>query len=106
MPARFNFRHSIHDDPIEELAECYFGYIPGVFRRPNSELYRWLMRELDSLKILGVILIRHTWCDKWHAEVCRLKEWLKVPLLDIEIDGESLIVRNSCRIQAFIEALS
>lgn len=106
MPKPFNRRRSGRDDPFEELARCYFGHIPDVFQRPNSELYRWLRREIDSRGVVGVILIRHTWCDKWHAEAVRMKEWLEIPLLDIDIDGESSTIRNSCRIEAFIEALS
>ena len=106
MPAPFNRRHSPGDDPFEELAACYFGSIPDVFQRPNSELYKWLACEVDSRGIRGVIMIRHVWCDKWHAEVDRLKEWLKIPLMDIDLDGEAATARNTGRIQAFIEALS
>lgn len=106
MPAPFNGRRSEKDDSLLELASCYFGHIPDAFRRPNSELYKWLKREIDCRGIKGVILVRHIWCDKWHAKVPRLREWLKIPFLDVDIDGESSAIRTAGRIQAFMETVS
>ena len=107
MPAPFNSQYSLEDDPVEELAQSYFGHIPDVFRRPNSELYKWFGREVDARGIRGVVLVRHVWCDKWNAEVSRIREWLKISMLDVDIDGEpSSMARNSGRIQSFMETLS
>jgi len=105
LPAHFNRRLAGKGNPLEELADCYFGHIPDVFRRPNSELYKWLGHEIDSCGIGGMVLVRHAWCDKWHAEVQRMKEWLNVPLVDIELDGEASDARNTHRIQALMETL-
>ena len=52
----------------------------------------------------GVILVRCVWCDLWHAEIHRLREWLAVPLLDMDLDGEDPVNRCTTRIQAFLEA--
>ena len=103
-PARFD-RRRLKDDPLGELASAYFGSIPDVFRRPNSELFNWFERELPSRGIRGVILVRQIWCDKWHAEVHRIRERLSIPLLDIDLDGEPCGGRARTRIQAFMESL-
>ena len=49
--------------------------------------------------------MRHLWCDKWHAEVQRLKDTLDVPLLDLDVDGGPVALRHRTRVQAFLEGL-
>jgi benzoyl-CoA reductase/2-hydroxyglutaryl-CoA dehydratase subunit BcrC/BadD/HgdB len=105
QPARFD-RRRLHDDPLGELVAAYFGAIPDVFRRPNSALFAWLRQELPARGVRGVILARQVWCDKWHAEVQRLRDWLAVPLLDVDLDGEPCAVRMRTRVEAFMEALA
>lgn len=103
-PARFD-RRRMKDDPLGELVSAYFGSIPDVFLRPNSELFKWLESEVVARDIRGVILARQVWCDKWHAEVHRFRAWLKVPLLDVDLDGQPCGARTRTRIQAFMESL-
>lgn len=102
LPAKFD-RRRVGDEPLQVLADAYFGSIPDASRRPNSMLYRWLAGEIKSRGIRGVILIRHIWCDSWHAESSRIKEWLDLPFLDLDL-GESGgdIHRLTTRIQAFM----
>lgn len=51
-------------------------------------------------------LLRQLWCDKWHAEVQRLREALAgVPLLDLDLDGNGVTPRYRTRLQAFLEGL-
>ncbi len=104
MPAPFD-RRRLRDDPFMELVTAYFGAIPDAFRRPNSPLYRWLKREMTERDIRGIILRRYVWCDTWHAEVHRMKEWAKMPLLDLDVgDGDS-DSRTASRIQSFVATL-
>ncbi len=104
LAAPFN-RRRLRDNPLLELADAYFGTIPDAFRRPNSELYRWLATEIGQRSIEGVILIRYLWCDLWHAEAGRIREWLDVPMLDLELNAEDPVARLETKVQAFLEAL-
>jgi len=109
FPAPFDME-KLNDDPFEEMASAYFTTIPHPFRRPDSHLHSWLEREIPGRGVKGVILLRHTWCDIWHAEVMPIREKLHVPLLDLELnnedyDGTGLCSRTANRIQAFLEVL-
>ncbi|HUV65279.1 MAG TPA: 2-hydroxyacyl-CoA dehydratase family protein [Sedimentisphaerales bacterium] len=100
-------RRRLREDPLLELADAYFAGIPDASRRPNSELYRWLKRELAGRAVRGIIFRRYVWCDLWHAELGRLKEWCNLPVLDIDSagDNETDRPRISNRIRAFMEML-
>ncbi|MHC4440787.1 MAG: 2-hydroxyacyl-CoA dehydratase [Planctomycetota bacterium] len=100
-------RRRVQDDPLIELADAYFGGIPDASRRPNSELYKWLERELASRNVQGIIFRRYLWCDIWHAELRRLKDWTDLPVLDIDTasDNETDEYRTANRIRAFLEML-
>lgn len=91
-------------DPLRTLALNYFA-MPDVFQRPNTGLYRWLQAALRQQPLKGLILVRQLWCDLWHAEVARLKEWVRLPLLDLDFDGTTPYARISGRVQAFLEQL-
>jgi len=105
LPAPFA-ADRLHTAPLEELADAYFGHIPHAFRRPNDALYQWLGRELARSGAKGLIVRRYVWCDTWHAEVERLREWASVPVLDLDVNGGGDAEgRAANRIQAFIEAL-
>lgn len=105
-PAPFD-RRRLKNDPLIELVDSYFGSIPDAFRRPNSKLYQWLKRELAQQNVRGVIFHRYLWCDIWHAEAVRLKEWLGVPvlLLDCGDDEQTTQNRTATQIQSFLEML-
>ena len=100
-------RRKLRDDPLMELADAYFGSIPDASRRPNSELYTWLKRELAGKGVRGIIFRRYVWCDMWHAELRRLKDWTDLPVLDIDTagDNETDRHRTANRIRAFLEML-
>lgn len=104
LPGRFR-RQETARDPFMELADAYFGTIPDAFRRPNSALYRWIQKEINGRDIEGIVFIRNVWCDLWHAELHRMRDWLQVPLLDIDLNGDDPVIRNATRIQAFMEIL-
>ena len=100
-------RRRLRDEPLMELADAYFGGIRDASRRPNSELYKWLQRELASRQVQGIIFRRYLWCDMWHAELRRLKEFSDLPVLDIDTAGDNNIERQRTanRIRAFMEML-
>jgi len=104
-PAPFE-RVQIRESPVTELARAYFSIIPDVFRRPNSMLYEWLDRNIQERKPRGIILFRQLWCDLWHAEVERIRDRLKLPLLAIDLNGQPPLPHNKTRIEAFMESLS
>ena len=100
-------RRNLRENPLIELAGAYFGGIQDASRRPNNELYKWLKRELATRQVRGIIFHRNIFCDLWHAELRRLKDWAGLPVLDIDSTGESdsYRQRNSNRIRAFLEML-
>jgi benzoyl-CoA reductase/2-hydroxyglutaryl-CoA dehydratase subunit BcrC/BadD/HgdB len=104
--APFDHRR-VRDDPLKELANAYFGSIQDASRRPNDELYEWLDRELIWRAVRGIIFRRYIWCDMWHAELRRLKDRIKLPVLDIDAAGdyETEENRTAGRIRAFLEML-
>jgi benzoyl-CoA reductase/2-hydroxyglutaryl-CoA dehydratase subunit BcrC/BadD/HgdB len=100
-------RRNLRENPMTELAGAYFDSIRDASRRPNSELYKWLKHELAARHVRGIIFHRNIFCDLWHAELSRLKDWAGLPVLDIDSTGESESYRqrNSNRIRAFLEML-
>ncbi|MHC4122125.1 MAG: 2-hydroxyacyl-CoA dehydratase [Planctomycetota bacterium] len=104
MCGRFD-HHRVHDNPLIELAIAYFGSIPDASRRPNSQLYDWFECKLAHRGVRGIIFRRYTWCDIWHAELYRLKQWTKLPVLDMDVNGDEkdLSTRTTQRIKAFVE---
>lgn len=105
QPRAFD-RRRIAEDPLMELADAYFS-IPDASRRPNSELYAWLKRELAGTNVKGIVFHHYVWCDAWRAELARLKEWVGLPLLGLDSDGhgETNVARLQTRIRAFLEML-
>jgi len=100
-------RRRLRDEPLMELADAYFGGIRDASRRPNSELYKWLQRKLASRQVRGIIFRRYLWCDMWHAELRRLKDFSDLPVLDIDTAGDNDMERQRTenRIRAFMEML-
>ena len=100
-------RRGLRDNPILELASAYFCGIQDASRRPNSGLYKWLKCRLADRQVIGIIFHRYVWCDMWHAELGRLKDWTGLPVLDIDTAGnnETATQRTANRIRAFLETL-
>ncbi len=104
-PGRFD-RRNIRRSPLLELASAYFGAIPHAFRRPNSELFRYLRKEIAARGIRGIIFRRYQWCDTWNAELPRFREWAGIPVLDLDGAEEGHeTARLLGRVQAFMEML-
>jgi benzoyl-CoA reductase/2-hydroxyglutaryl-CoA dehydratase subunit BcrC/BadD/HgdB len=92
-------------DPLAMLAELYLA-IPSVFKRPNTQLYDYLAQQMAARgPISGIIFHRYLWCDKWHAEIQRLRERFNLPVLDLDCDDQASSQRRATRIAAFMEVL-
>jgi len=98
-------RRAMMQDPFSELANACFDNIQDVFQRPNSGFYKKLGRALQRSDIKGLIVRRYLWCDLWHAEIYRLKQWSPVPVLDLEISNSPQDEKHRLvtRIQSFME---
>lgn len=99
-------RRAVRDDPFNTLVDACFGAIPDAFRRPNTGLYAWLKEETEKRGVRGIIFDHHVFCDTWHGEARRLKEWSGLPVLILDTDGSVPGARTASRIQAFLEVLS
>jgi benzoyl-CoA reductase/2-hydroxyglutaryl-CoA dehydratase subunit BcrC/BadD/HgdB len=106
LPAVFN-PERMAEDPLAELARAYFEATPDVFRRPNDALFTWLERELAERGVRGLLFRRYVWCDLWHAELYRFRQWSPVPLLEIDVhhDDQGAGPRIAGRVEAFLEML-
>ncbi len=92
--------------PLDAMAESYFHGIPDVFRRPNISLYQYLLKQCNERRVQGIVLVRHLWCDLWHAELHRLKNELGRPVIEIDLGtGEGDTPRNRSRIESLMEIL-
>jgi hypothetical protein len=107
MPRRFDPAR-IAADPLAELADAYFDGIADVFRRPNTGFYEWLGCQLSARSVRGIIFRRFAWCDLWHAELQRVRQWTRLPVLDIDAgpDDTAAARRTEGRIEAFLEMLA
>jgi hypothetical protein len=100
-------RRSLLQDPFAELADACFDAIQDIFQRPNTGFYRKMELSLRNNPVKGLIIRRYLWCDLWRAEAPRLKQWSRIPVLDLEI-GEQLRDggnRLRTRIQSFMEMM-
>ena len=100
-------RRGLREKPLLELAGAYFCGIQDASRRPNTGLYKWLKCRLADTAVRGIIFHRYLWCDMWHAELQRLRDWTDLPVLDIDTAGnnETAKQRTTNRIRAFLETL-
>lgn len=83
-PAAFDAQRLVND-PVEELVRAYFDTIPDVFRRPDTMLYDYLRNRLADRQVQGIVLVRHVWCDQWHAHVVRLRQTFGLPVVEIDL---------------------
>jgi benzoyl-CoA reductase/2-hydroxyglutaryl-CoA dehydratase subunit BcrC/BadD/HgdB len=106
LPAAFDPQR-MADEPLAELARAYFEATPDVFRRPNDALFDWLGRQMAAQGVRGLLFRRYVWCDLWHAELCRFRQWSPVPVLEIDVhhDDQSVPPRIAGRVEAFLEML-
>lgn len=99
-------RRRVRDDPWGELVNAYFLGIPDAFRRPDALLYAWLERGIAERGIRAVVVRHDPWCDLWRAQVPRLKDWGRLPVLAVEAGGDAgSAPRLRTRIEALVEMI-
>jgi len=91
---------------VASIGEIFFSSIKDAFARPNSSFYRWLSVQMKREAAKGIIIARNCWCDKWAIEAVRLREWSKLPILEIEFTSAELSLSAVSRLDAFMEACS
>jgi hypothetical protein len=97
-------RRRLRDEPLSVLADAYFGQMPDAFRRPNTRLFEYLKSGFAERGVRAVILIRRVWCDLWHAEAARIRDWCGLPCISVDLSGEGdLRQRAATAVQALVE---
>jgi benzoyl-CoA reductase/2-hydroxyglutaryl-CoA dehydratase subunit BcrC/BadD/HgdB len=104
LPAPFD-RRRLATEPLLTLADAYFGTIPDAFRRPNERLFTWLREEIAARDVQAVVLVHCVWCDLWHAEVNRLREWVGVPATRVVLADADGLRRAETRVAALLEVV-
>ena len=105
LPAPFD-RRRVAEDPLGELVNAYFLSIPDAFRRPDRLLYDWLEQGVAERGLRAVVVRCDPWCDLWRAQVPRLKDWNRLPVLLIEAgEDRASLPRLRTRIEALVEML-
>lgn len=104
LPGRWDPR-STKEDLLAELGVAYFDSIGDAFRRPSTRLDDWLRQSLQERRPRGVVLVRQVWCDLWHAQGARLREWVALPMLDLDVSCGAGAAAVGARIQSFMEIL-
>lgn len=99
-------RQAIREDPLQCLVNAYFGTIPDAFRRPNNQLYTWFREKGLERGVRGILFRHYVWCDTWHSEAQRLKEWSSWPVVSLETGEETQLTGHTlARLQSLIEML-
>jgi benzoyl-CoA reductase/2-hydroxyglutaryl-CoA dehydratase subunit BcrC/BadD/HgdB len=91
-------------DIIANIASAYFNRPPCVWRRPNSGFYQYIKKVVDKYRVQGVIYKTLKFCDLWKYEAKRFKDWVNLPVIQIENTySPAQNAQISKRIAAFLE---
>lgn len=96
------------ENPFEELVESCFVKTPDIAKRPNTQFYETVGKYIISRRIDAIIIKTYPWCDLWHAEIPRIKERFRLPVLNYTVDintPPSKDIRLKTRLKAFFEML-
>ena len=94
---------NLDKDPVAELANAYFSNIPDIAKRPNTQFYEKAKTVIKERGIEAIIVRIYPWCDLWHAEVQRIKEFFDLPVLHVTADI-NVLPENDRRLQTRLEA--
>jgi benzoyl-CoA reductase/2-hydroxyglutaryl-CoA dehydratase subunit BcrC/BadD/HgdB len=93
----------LNTDPLEALAQSYLS-TPAVWKRPAAPFFDWLMAQLKTPHVKGVIIIQHPFCDYWRAAVYDIKSRLNLPVVTLETgEGGRFSSAALSRLDAFLE---
>ena len=91
-------------DIIANIALAYFNRPSCVWRRPNSGFYQYIKKVVERYRVQGVIYKTLKFCDLWKYEVKRFKDWVNLPVIQIENTySPAQNAQISKRIAAFLE---
>ncbi|MBI5777884.1 MAG: 2-hydroxyacyl-CoA dehydratase [Planctomycetes bacterium] len=91
---------------IDNLASGYFQRPPCIWRRPNSQFYRYINECYSKYKIDGIIYKTLKFCDLWKYEFRRFREMVKHPMVQVENNySPAQAGQFNKRISAFIEMI-
>ena len=99
---------NLEKDPVAELANAYFADMPDIAKRPNTQFYEKAERMIKEREIEAIIVRVYPWCDLWHAEIQRLKDYFGLPLLHLTADINVTPLKDKrlqTRVKAFLEML-
>jgi benzoyl-CoA reductase/2-hydroxyglutaryl-CoA dehydratase subunit BcrC/BadD/HgdB len=100
--------NNLEKDPVAEIANAYFYDMPDIAKRPNLQFYEKIEKLIEEREIEGIIVRVYPWCDLWHAEVQRIKEYFDTPVLQITADVNMEFEKDKrlqTRINAFLEMI-
>lgn len=98
----------LNKHPFKELTNASFRNMPDIAKRPNIQFYDKANEIIRMRKIQGIILRIYPWCDLWHAEVQRIKEYFGLPVLELTVDinvEPEKDKRLQTRLNAFLEMI-
>jgi hypothetical protein len=94
---------SVKSDPTAMLAESCLA-VPAVWKRPAGPFFDRLCVLIHRRPILGVIVVRHPFCDYWKAAMYDLRNRLTMPLVAIETNQNGrLSTASLSRVEALLE---
>lgn len=99
---------NLEKDPVVEIANSHFKEMPDIAKRPNTQFYKKTAEIIKKRKVEGIIVRLYPWCDLWHAEVQRIKEYFGLPLLQITADVNVEFEKDKrlqTRLKAFLEMI-
>jgi len=92
-----------NNNPIAALAEHYLT-TPAIWQRPSGPFFDRLGKEITRGHVLGVVIVRHPFCDYWKAAMYDLRDRLTMPLVAVETDQNGrLSTAARSRLEAFLE---
>lgn len=98
-------RRTITTSPFESLAQHWFEANHTIYQRPNTKFYQWLQQKIVQTSPRALIINRWIWCDFWHGETERIRNFSTIPVLVLDVNKNEAVARNRTRVEAFLESL-
>ena len=98
----------LETDPLTALTRACFVDLPDIAKRPNTQFYSFMSQCLKERGIEGIIVRTFPWCDLWAAELPRIRECFKLPVLHYVVDLTTALSsdkRLKTRLSAFAEMI-
>lgn len=94
------------EDPYEALLTIHHDQVLCPFQLPHSRLFESVARDVERLRIQGIVYKTLKFCHHWGFEARRFKDVLGLPFLHLDHDlSPSALGQMRTRIHAFLEQL-